>query len=94
MPARPLITLHAPMAPAVTEAIMQPVTEMLSRWDFKWWFVTDRLPDLVLMVDTPKQWHDRAPTQRELEAFDKLWADGKVEEARALARTGLPEAER
>lgn len=99
MPARKVITLHAPIAQRVAQGILDSITGPLDDWGFRWWLnVGDLhsddpnvLPDIVLYADTPQIWVERGATEAELDEFDRLWEAGEKELARHIAEEGLPE---
>lgn len=101
MPARSLVTLHAPIAKATSDKILHSAIEEMERFGFRWWIEmkwdtppknerrkVTRTPLLVMMVDVPEEWLSRGPTQKELDHFNELWEKGEHEAAQKFAAEG------
>lgn len=85
------MTLYAPLAQETAERVMRPATDLMDVFGFEWWVSPHDLPNFTLMIDCPEVWHQRGPTRIELSTFFALYDAGKIENAREIAQTGLPE---
>lgn len=88
---RPIMKLYAPMAKEVADKFLYPAIELMETFGFRWWLSTDELPDIMLMIESPKVWVERGPSQRELDHFFKLYEEGRQREAHEFAQKGFPE---
>ena len=68
--------------------ILAPIIERVEQYGFPWFISADEMPDIVLMVDMPEEWHRRSPSREELDYFFGLYRAGHVEQAHEFARNG------
>lgn len=93
MPARPYVTLHAPMPRFISEPIVELIAAHATKYGLRYW--VDRAgEDMVVMIDVPEVWTQRTPTPKELEIADQLLADGQMDKFRDIVQRGLPPAMR
>jgi len=93
MPSRKLVTLHPPMAAHTAMTLLKSTQEAMDMFGFRTWVtIEDPSGQVTLMVDAPLVWHERGPTQNELDHFFRLYESGRIAEAQEFAKIGFPAA--
>lgn len=75
---RKLLTIHAPLAPLITDETMDTIGERMRERGLKWWVSADGLPDIVIMIEEPDNADELAqgrgfPSQRVQQRLQSTW---------------------